>query len=157
MWNKALSDFLCNVKFSLSFTTEYKEIWKENLVIYQKSLKAFLQAPLQFIQEKNVKLLSQNTHPVHLGSTCTCTCTCSSDFFWLGNFVFNWVFFPLVYMVLINCLKKDFSYISFSFLLLFYLFPVFSLISILCHYHEPNSCGKTKLTFYPLWFQPCKS
>ena len=30
-----------------SFTTEYKEIWKENLVIYQKSLKAFLQAPLQ--------------------------------------------------------------------------------------------------------------
>ena len=47
VWNKALSDFWCNVKFSLSFTTEYKEIWKENLVIYQKSLKAFLQAPLQ--------------------------------------------------------------------------------------------------------------
>ena len=36
VWNKALSDFWCNVKFSLSFTTEYK-----------KSLKAFLQAPLQ--------------------------------------------------------------------------------------------------------------
>ena len=47
VWNKALSDFWCNVKFSLSFTTEYKEILKENLVIYQKSLKAFLQAPLQ--------------------------------------------------------------------------------------------------------------
>ena len=47
MWNKALSDFWCNVKFSSPFTTEYKEIWKENLVIYQKSLKAFLQAPLQ--------------------------------------------------------------------------------------------------------------
>ena len=47
MWNKALSDFWCNVKFSSSFTTEYKETWKENLVIYQKSLKAFLQAPLQ--------------------------------------------------------------------------------------------------------------
>ena len=47
VWNKALSDFWCNVKFSSSFTTEYKEIWKENLVIYQKSLKAFLQAPLQ--------------------------------------------------------------------------------------------------------------
>ena len=47
VWNKALSDFWCNVKLSLSFTTEYKEIWKENLVIYQKSLKAFLQAPLQ--------------------------------------------------------------------------------------------------------------
>ena len=46
VWNKALSDFWCNVKFSSSFTTEYKEIWKENLVIYQKSLKAFLQAPL---------------------------------------------------------------------------------------------------------------
>ena len=26
---------------------EYKEIWNENLVIYQKSLKAFLQVPLQ--------------------------------------------------------------------------------------------------------------
>jgi len=48
VWNKALSDFWCYVKFSLSFTTEYKEIGKENLVIYQKSLKAFLQAPLQF-------------------------------------------------------------------------------------------------------------
>ena len=48
VWNKAFkSDFWCNVKFSSSFTTEYKEIWKENLVIYQKSLKAFLQAPLQ--------------------------------------------------------------------------------------------------------------
>ena len=47
VWNKALSDFWCNVKFSSSFTTEFKEIWKENLVIYQKSLKAFLQAPLQ--------------------------------------------------------------------------------------------------------------
>ena len=47
MWNKVLSDFWCNVKFSLSFTTEYKEIWKENLVIYQTSLKGFLQAPLQ--------------------------------------------------------------------------------------------------------------
>ena len=47
VWNKALSDFSCNVKFSSSVTTEYKEIWKENLVIYQKSLEAFLQAPLQ--------------------------------------------------------------------------------------------------------------
>ena len=47
VWNKALSGFWCNVKFSSSFTTEFKEIWKENLVIYQKSLKAFLQAPLQ--------------------------------------------------------------------------------------------------------------
>ena len=47
VWNKALSDFWCNVKFSSLFTTEFKEIWKENLVIYQKSLKAFLQAPLQ--------------------------------------------------------------------------------------------------------------
>ena len=49
VWNNALSDFWCNFKFSKSFTTEYKEIWKENLVIYQKSLKAFLQAPLQLI------------------------------------------------------------------------------------------------------------
>ena len=49
VWNKALSDFWYNVKFSYSFTTEYKEIGKENLVIYQKSLKAFLQAPLQLL------------------------------------------------------------------------------------------------------------
>ena len=28
---------------------EYKEIWNENLVIYQKSCKALLHAPLQFI------------------------------------------------------------------------------------------------------------
>ena len=53
VWNKALSDFWCNVKFSSSFTTECKEIWKENLVIYQKSLKAFLQAPLQLIIKAN--------------------------------------------------------------------------------------------------------
>ena len=50
MWNKAFSDFWCNVKFSSSFTNEQKEIWKENLVIYQKSLKAFLQVPLQLLQ-----------------------------------------------------------------------------------------------------------
>ena len=50
VWNKALSDFWCNVKFSSSFTTEYKDIWKENLVIYQKSLKAFLQAPLHLLK-----------------------------------------------------------------------------------------------------------
>ena len=50
VWKKALSDFWCNVKFSKSFTTEYKEIWKENLVIYQKSLKAFLQVPLHLEQ-----------------------------------------------------------------------------------------------------------
>ena len=49
VWNKALSDFWCNVKFFSSFTTEYKEIWKENLVIYPKSLKAFLQASLQLV------------------------------------------------------------------------------------------------------------
>ena len=49
VWNKALSDFWCNVKYSSSFTSKYKEIWKENLVIYQKSLKAFLHAPLQLL------------------------------------------------------------------------------------------------------------
>ena len=48
VWNKALSDFWCNVKFSSSFTIEYKEIWKENLVIYQKSLKPFLRHPCNF-------------------------------------------------------------------------------------------------------------
>ena len=53
VWNKALSDFWCNVKFSSSFTTGCKEIWKENLVIYQKSLKAFLQAPLHLLCEDN--------------------------------------------------------------------------------------------------------
>ena len=45
--NKALSDFRCKVKFSFCFTSESKEIWKENLAIYQKSLSAFFQAPLQ--------------------------------------------------------------------------------------------------------------
>ena len=40
-WNKALSDFRCKVKFSFCFTSEYNEIWKENLAIYQKSLRAF--------------------------------------------------------------------------------------------------------------------
>ena len=49
VWNKTLSAFWCNVKFSLSFITEYKEIWKENVVIYLKSLKAFLQATLQLL------------------------------------------------------------------------------------------------------------
>jgi len=53
VWNKALSDFWCNAKFSSSVTTEYKEIWKENLVIYRKSLRAFLQAPLQFVMVVN--------------------------------------------------------------------------------------------------------
>ena len=38
VWNKALSDFWCNVKFSKSFTTENKGIWKENLVIYHLRL-----------------------------------------------------------------------------------------------------------------------
>ena len=56
VWNKALSDFWCNVKFSKSFATVYKEIWKENLVIYQKSLKAFPQAPLQLL----IQLLTLN-------------------------------------------------------------------------------------------------
>ena len=44
--NKALSDFWCKVKFSSCFTSEYEAIWKENLKIYQKSLRAFFQAPL---------------------------------------------------------------------------------------------------------------
>ena len=50
VWNKALSDYWCNVKLSSSFTTEFKEIGKDNLVIYQNSLKTFLQAPLQLLQ-----------------------------------------------------------------------------------------------------------
>ena len=61
VWNKALSDFWCNVKFFLSFTTEYKEIWKENLVIYQKSLKALLQAPLQLIDWLEINKLSDSS------------------------------------------------------------------------------------------------
>ena len=62
MWNKALSDCWCNFKFSLSFTTEYKEIWKENLVIYQKSLKAFLQAPLQLMLAWNSNKTESRKH-----------------------------------------------------------------------------------------------
>ena len=47
-WNKARSDFCCNVKFFMRLIIEYKVIWKENLAIYQKSLiRAFFQAPLQ--------------------------------------------------------------------------------------------------------------
>ena len=34
--------FLCKVKFSICFISEYKAVWKENLAIYQKSLWAFL-------------------------------------------------------------------------------------------------------------------
>ena len=41
VWNKALSDFWCNIKFSLCFTREYKAIWKKNLAVYQKSLRVF--------------------------------------------------------------------------------------------------------------------
>ena len=54
------SDFWCNVKFSSSFTTEYKEIWKENLVIYQKSLKAILQATLQML----IQMLKRVIYPL---------------------------------------------------------------------------------------------
>ena len=39
---------LMNVQFSLCFVTKYKAICKENLALYQKSLRAFIQAPLQF-------------------------------------------------------------------------------------------------------------
>ena len=65
VWNKALSDFWCNVKFSSSFTTEYKEIWKENLVIYLKSLKAFLQAPLQLLLKLRTVIIGR--HPYIFG------------------------------------------------------------------------------------------
>ena len=51
MRNKALNDF-CNAKLSFRFTSKYKAIWRENLAIYQKSLRAFFQAPLQLEQEK---------------------------------------------------------------------------------------------------------
>ena len=44
--NKALSDFRCKAKFSSCFMNDYKAIWKENLAIYQKSLRAFFQATL---------------------------------------------------------------------------------------------------------------
>ena len=33
VWNKALSDAWCNVKFSFCFTGKYKAIWNENLVV----------------------------------------------------------------------------------------------------------------------------
>ena len=45
--NKALSDIWCNVKFSFCFTSKYKAIWKENLIVNQTSLRAFFHAPLQ--------------------------------------------------------------------------------------------------------------
>ena len=43
--NKAQSDFWCKTKFSFRFASEYKAIWKENLAIYQKSLRAFSKHP----------------------------------------------------------------------------------------------------------------
>ena len=66
VWNKALSDFWC--KFSESFTTEYKEIWRENLIIYQKSLKAFLQAPLHLMLDSTLcqmGTMTSNMSPSH--------------------------------------------------------------------------------------------
>ena len=42
--NKALSDTWCNVKFSFCFTSKYKAIWKENLVVNQMSRRAFFHA-----------------------------------------------------------------------------------------------------------------
>ena len=47
--NKALSDTQCNVKFSFCFTSKYKAIWKENLVVNQTSLRAFFHAPLHLL------------------------------------------------------------------------------------------------------------
>ena len=46
-WNKALSGTWCNVKFSFCFTSKFKAIWKENLVVNQMSLRAFFHTPLQ--------------------------------------------------------------------------------------------------------------
>ena len=45
-WNKAQTDTWCNVKFSFCFTSKYKAIWKENLVVNQMSLRAFFHVPL---------------------------------------------------------------------------------------------------------------
>ena len=39
---KAPSDTWCNVKFSFCLTSKYKAIWKENLVVNQMSLRAFI-------------------------------------------------------------------------------------------------------------------
>ena len=43
----ALSDSWSNIKFSLWFTSIHRANWKENVAIYQKSLSALFQAPLQ--------------------------------------------------------------------------------------------------------------
>ena len=45
-WNKALRDTWCYDKFSFCFTSKYKAIWKENLVVNQMPLRAFFHAPL---------------------------------------------------------------------------------------------------------------
>ena len=37
--------FDVNDKFSLYFTREYKAVWKENLAVYQKSLRGFCRHP----------------------------------------------------------------------------------------------------------------
>ena len=40
-WKKGLSDTWCSVKFSFCFTSKYKAISKENLVVNQMSLRPF--------------------------------------------------------------------------------------------------------------------
>ena len=44
---EALNGTWCNVKFSFCFTSKYKAIWKDNLVVNQASLRAFYHRPLQ--------------------------------------------------------------------------------------------------------------
>ena len=46
---------------------EYKEIWSENLVIYQKSLKAFLQAPLQLFSTNQMLVFGERGKPEYPG------------------------------------------------------------------------------------------
>ena len=62
---------------SPSHSQQNKEIWKENLVIYQKSLKAFLQAPLQLLwyawkfNAYNLIFSNHNEHMVSDGAART--------------------------------------------------------------------------------------
>ena len=105
VWNKALSDFWCNVKFSWSFTTEYKEIWKENLIIYQKSLKAFLQAPLQILLRKD--LIFQEFTFFFFLSFFFFFLSPSSCFFWNRETNLSTIFPPMVHTT--HTTYKNFS------------------------------------------------
>ena len=62
MWNKALSDFDVRSKSAFVSQANYKGIWKENLAIYQKSLRAFFQALPKLVKVDNKHKTGKKTN-----------------------------------------------------------------------------------------------